>query len=187
MVEERHRVPERLVDAHLLRRVVQVLVAPNDVCDAHVDIVDDHDEVVDERAVGASDDEILELFVVEADVTDKLVVNHRRAGLGDAEPPRAVPFVRGAGAKERFRRLQVSLVTLRLAWPLVPVQPEPAKRGDNLLDRLVGRPLAVRVFDAQHEGAAGVPREQPVEQSRACSPDVEVPGRTRRKPDSNHA
>ena len=51
----------------LSRRVVHVVVAADDVGNAHVEIIDDDAEVVSRRAVGARDDEVVQLAVVDFD------------------------------------------------------------------------------------------------------------------------
>src|SRR5450755_2073295 len=65
--------------------------------------------------------------------------------------------------------------------PLVPVELEPAKRVEDLLDVLGCRALLVGIFDPQHEAPAGAAREQPVEQRRAGATDVQRAGRGRSK------
>ena len=54
---------QRAQDVDLARRVVDVIVAADHVRDAHVEVVDDHAEVVGRRAVRARDHEIVELGV----------------------------------------------------------------------------------------------------------------------------
>ena len=61
---------------------------------------------------------------------------------------------------------------------LVPVEPEPPEILDDAALRLRGRPLGVRVLDAQDEGAPISPGEQPVEERRAGIADVQVTGGT---------
>ena len=75
MREGRHRGAERLVDHDLARRVGQVVVAADDVGDAHHRVVHDRSEVVRGRAVGAEDDEVVELLGVEAHVAVDRVVH----------------------------------------------------------------------------------------------------------------
>ncbi len=58
---------ERAQDVDLARRVVDVVVAAQDVGDAHVPVVDHDAEVVGGGAVRARDDQIVEFAVVEAD------------------------------------------------------------------------------------------------------------------------
>ena len=67
MRERGHRAAERLVEQHLLRRVRDVVVAADDVRDLHVDVVDDDRQVIGRVAVGAEDDEVLDVLVVEVD------------------------------------------------------------------------------------------------------------------------
>ncbi|ABA50599.1 hypothetical protein BURPS1710b_2627 [Burkholderia pseudomallei 1710b] len=63
----RHFAAERAQDVDLARRIVHMVVPADHVRDAHVEIVDDDAEVVRRRAVGARDDEIVELLVRDLD------------------------------------------------------------------------------------------------------------------------
>ena len=72
---DRTRRAERLEDVDLARGVVDVIVAADDVGDVHVHVVDDDREVVGRRAVGALDDEIVELGVVDDDLALDRVVD----------------------------------------------------------------------------------------------------------------
>src|SRR3954462_6535462 len=60
---------------------------------------------------------------------------------------------------------------------LVVVELEPPQRLEDLLDVLGGRALAVGIFDAQDEGPAGVPREEPVVERGPRAADVQRAGR----------
>ena len=89
---------QRVIDVDLPRRVVDVIVATNDVSDVHVDVVDDDAEVVRRDAVGAHQHEIIELRVGNGDrALDEIVerdhaivriaeAHDRRHALGLAEP-----------------------------------------------------------------------------------------------------
>ena len=61
-------------------RVGQVVVAADDVGDAHVVVVDDDREHVGRRAVGAQEDEVVEVLVLEDDAALHLVLDHGLAG-----------------------------------------------------------------------------------------------------------
>ncbi len=63
-------------DVDLPWRVVQVIVAADDMGDAHVHVIDDDGEVVGGRAVGAGDDEIVEFIVGEDDASLDGIVDH---------------------------------------------------------------------------------------------------------------
>src|SRR5439155_5033852 len=53
---------------------------------------------------------------------------------------------------------------------------KPAKPVENALDHFGRRTLDVGVLDAQHEGAAVAPCEEPVEQRGARAADVQIAG-----------
>ncbi len=67
---------------------------------------------------------------------------------------------------------------------LVPIEPHPFHAFNDGLNGLVGRPVLVRVFDAQHKRPLLLPGEQPVEQGGPDSSDVKEPGRTGREADT---
>src|SRR6185369_15641162 len=59
---------------------------------------------------------------------------------------------------------------------LIPVDTKPLEPLENDLGVRVGAPLLVGVLDAEHEGAAGLPGIEPVEERRPGAPDVKVAG-----------
>ena len=65
--ELRHRRAERLIQQHLLRRVRDVIVAAHHVRDRHLDVVRHDRQVIRRMAVGAEDDEVLDVGAVELD------------------------------------------------------------------------------------------------------------------------
>ena len=75
----RHVPAERLVDLRLARGVGEVVVAADDVRDAHVVVVDDDGEHVGRRAVGAQQDEVVEILVLPDDAALDRVLDHRLA------------------------------------------------------------------------------------------------------------
>ena len=77
---------QRLQDVDLPRRVVDVVVAADDVGDAHVHVVDDDAEVVGRHAVAAGDDEVVQLVAGEDDPALDEVVEHHLAVLRVPEP-----------------------------------------------------------------------------------------------------
>ena len=58
--ECRHREVERAIKKNVLRRVRDVVVAPDDVGDFHVDVVDHDRQVIGRVSVGAKDDEVVQ-------------------------------------------------------------------------------------------------------------------------------
>src|SRR5919199_1903240 len=74
----------------------------------------------------------------------------------------------------------MALGALRLQdRPLVPLELQPAQGVEDLLDVLGRRALAVGIFDAQHERAAGPARQQPVVERGPRAADVQRAGRGR--------
>ncbi|MNO65356.1 hypothetical protein D3C76_561100 [compost metagenome] len=72
----RHGRVQGLVDVDLARGVVDVVFATHHVGDLHVPVIDHHAEVVGGGAVGAADDEIVELGVGELDAATDVVIEH---------------------------------------------------------------------------------------------------------------
>ena len=85
MRHDGHVPAQRLIDLHLPRGVGQMVVAANDMGDAHVVIVDDDGEHIGRVAVRAQKDEIVELLVGEGDLALHLVVDDRLAVLLGAQ------------------------------------------------------------------------------------------------------
>src|SRR3984893_16105694 len=86
--------------------------------------------------------------------------------------------------------LAVDFQTLRLAIgsvgstdirPLVPVKTKPLEIGHELILNTGFAAFAITILDAQHHGAALLPGEKTIEQSRARIANVEMPGRGRSK------
>ncbi|GBD19556.1 hypothetical protein HRbin27_02063 [bacterium HR27] len=69
--------------------------------------------------------------------------------------------------------------------PLVPLQTEPLQPLDDPFDALSDQPGLVRVLDAQDEGTAVLPREEPVEERRPRPTHVQVTGRARCEADTH--
>ena len=80
MQEHRQRRAQSLVDENLLGRVAEVVVAADDVRDAHGHVVDDHRQVVGDGAVGTLDDEVADGLVGELDRRPQHVFEDGRAG-----------------------------------------------------------------------------------------------------------
>ena len=69
----------RLIDLRLARGIGQVIVAADDMGDAHVVVVDHDRQIIGRRAVAAQDDEIVEVLVGEDDAALHPVLDHRLA------------------------------------------------------------------------------------------------------------
>lgn len=68
---------------------------------------------------------------------------------------------------------------------LVPIQAEPLEVVNKLIFEASFTAVHVGIFDTQNHGSAFLPREEPVEQSRACIADVEMSGWRRGKTHAN--
>ena len=88
MRKARCRVSESFVEQDLLGRIRDVIVPTNDVGDPHVDVVGHDGEVVGRVAIGAQDDEVLDVGVVEGNRPAHAVVEARFAAR-HLEPDRA--------------------------------------------------------------------------------------------------
>ena len=80
MREHRQRRTESMEHVDLARRVVDVIVAANDMRDLHIDIVDHHAEVVGRRAIGTRKHQIIEFFIADLDTPFHCVVPRHHAG-----------------------------------------------------------------------------------------------------------
>ena len=121
-VERRLRA-QRLEHEQLLGRVGEVVLAAHDVRDAGVEVVDGDGEVVEDAAVGAGDDGVVEVHVGERRVAADEVVDDGRALVGDAQAHRAdvlrlaaKPAV-GAVLAPCRRRPRAFVAFERYAWP----------------------------------------------------------------------
>ena len=138
--EHRRFRAQGFVELHLPRRVGEVVVAPDDVGDAHVDVVAHHAEVVGGAPVRAGKDQVVQLRVVELHPALDLVVHHRGAAPRRAEAD-GVGHAFGQRHRSPFRR-PARAVVHRLA--------------------LLGqrrRALGLQGFRSAHAGV-GVPRAQ---------------------------
>ena len=92
----------RLEHEQLLGRVGEVVLAADDVRDVRVEVVDGDREVVEDAAVGARDDRVVEVDVRERRVAADDVVHDGRALVGHAQAHRALALV--ARRETRGRR-----------------------------------------------------------------------------------
>jgi hypothetical protein len=109
----RHAPPERLVDLRLPGGVGQMVVAADDLGDAHVVIVGDHREHIGRRPVRAQQHEIVEVLVGPGDATLHLVLDHRFAILWRAQADHRFD------AGRRLRRIAVAPVPVVAGRPLL--------------------------------------------------------------------
>ncbi len=78
--------PERLQHQQLARGVGEVVLAAHDVRDPHVGVVDGDREVVERRAIGAGDHEVVEQPVLEGGLAADHVPHDGLALVGHAQP-----------------------------------------------------------------------------------------------------
>ena len=151
--EPGHLVAERLEQQDVLRRVREVVLAPDDVADLHRRVVDDHREVVQRRPVAANDHEVtadvggVDLDLAADEVLEDAPCPPRPGSAGRARFPAASRAARSLGRQVRAatdvpRRLVRGLLRL-------PVRVE-------LLGRAVAR--IREVPGEQVRGGGGVAR-----------------------------
>ncbi len=161
-----------------------MVVAAQDVRDPVEPVLDRRCEVIGRPAVGADDDEVLDLFVRVLDPPANEVVPGGDALVGHPHPDRPLVLVRLLLLEKTLRLLAAVLHAVELKGELaVPVHAEPAQRLLDLIRRVFHLAARVRVLDPQAELAALVAREEPVEERRVDVPDVEVAGRARGEAD----
>ena len=114
----------------------------------------------------------LELLLLVAHLREPLAGAPALVGVALGEQPLDVGLV-GVQAL----RLAVGGVGAAHIRALVPGQPQPVQRVEDLLLAVGAEPRPVGVLDAQHETAALLAREREVEQGHVCRADVRVSGR----------
>src|SRR6266850_6993668 len=75
----------------------------------------------------------------------------------------------------------IGLEISRVGRTLIPFHAEPFQIGENLVERFVGRALAIGIVDAQDELAARMTRIEIREKARADVADMQRAGRTWRE------
>ena len=80
---------ERMVQHHLFGRVGEMVGAAQDVRNAHVEIVDHHAEVIGGHAVGAQQNEVLELGIGKLDAAEDGILECGTPTLGDSKANRS--------------------------------------------------------------------------------------------------
>ncbi len=178
-----------------------MVLAADDVRDLGVEVVDRDREVVEDAAVGAGDDGVVHVHVLEGGVAADEVVDDGLALVGHAQAHGAVGLrlaaeaavgavlrlvgldvvgrrgraVGVAGVEQALQDLLVAIGARDLRdRPLVVVDLQPAQRVEDLLDVLGRRALAVGVLDAQDQRAALAARDEPVVERRARAADVQL-------------
>ena len=201
--EHRRLRAQGLIELHLPRRVGQVVVAPDDVGDAHVDVVAYHAEVVRGAAVRPGEDQVVQFRVIELDPALDLVVHHRGAALRRPEPDgernalrqrHRCPLRRPAGAVIHrlalclHRRLPLGVQGLRRAYAGIGIPRAQERTEPLLVERhpfgLVERPLVpveLQPLHAPEDGVDGFRRRplavrvlDPQDELAAAVPRVQV-------------
>ncbi len=106
------REPERIKDLHLARRVGQMVVAAHDVSDAEVGVVEHGGEVIGRHAVGAKNDQVVELRVVEHGAPLDEIVDHGLARARRAKANRIVAAGALVGQREVRGERQVAALAV---------------------------------------------------------------------------
>src|SRR3990167_7043183 len=195
-----------------------MIISPDDMGDAHIDIVYDHAKIVSRGAIGPGEDEIVKLLVFKNNSAFDGIVHDCCTASQGKEVDR-IGLILGQGRNDSLLRaagavvsrlslffqgglalgfqllgsaiagiglpcgekfldlLFVKRVSLGLIeWALVPVELQPFQGLQDRFDRFGRRSFAVGILDAEDKLAAMVAGEKIVEQSRARTSNVEVPG-----------
>ena len=151
-----------------------MVVAAEHVADPRVDVVHDHGEVVERRAIGAQDHEVLDVLALESDAVVHRVVPGDLPGR-HAQADGALVEVGLAFGEQLVGDVLVALDSRALEdGLLVPIEPQPREAVEDDLGVLVTGAGLVGVLDTQQELAAHVPGVEPIEEGGAGAPDVEV-------------
>lgn len=99
MGEQRNFVTESAVNMNLFRCVIQVVIAPDDVCDIHVYIVGNNGKIICRRPVRPHDYEVVELGIIKNNLPLNQVIHRCLSLLGHPETYRRFSV--------RYRRFQI--------------------------------------------------------------------------------
>ena len=117
----------------------------------------------------------------------------RRPAIGHLQASLAIEILAGliTGIEQslRFQRLGGGLIAVkpvRLFERLVPGNAQPGQVGADAVLIGLRRALDIGIVNAQHKGAAGLAREQIVEDRGADIADMKLAGRAGRKTDFGH-
>src|SRR2546430_16160139 len=97
MRHDRGAPAKRLIDLHLARRVGEMIVAANDMGDAHIMIIHNHGEHIGRRTIRTQKNDVVEILVCPGDPTLDFVVENRFALAGSLEPDSRFYVWRGFG------------------------------------------------------------------------------------------
>jgi hypothetical protein len=176
---------ERLEHEQLPGRIREMVLSADHERDGHLEVVYRDREVVERRAIGARDHEVVEETMLEDRPSSDDVLDHGLALVRDSQPHgrpggplrnrlapisgpaaaalqplhvfgcRGIP-VGGARPEELVEPFRVAVRTLGLAKrTLVPTELEPLERVEDLGDRLVGRALSIGVLESQDQAVLG--------------------------------
>ena len=195
---------ERAKERDVLGRVRQMILAPDDVGDAHFQIIHHVHEMKHRLAVRTHEHEVgfehLTIREWPRHLADHHIGNHNGRAL-HAKAHRALVVIGHVLVLQFLKAARINILALRLkirpaialARParvgrgraFVPVEAEPAQPFEDYVHGLLRIASLVCVLDAQDEGAAGVAGVEPVEQGGARPTDVKIPRGAGRKSNAN--
>ena len=150
------------------------------------DVVDRTDEVVRRTPVGPDDHEVVQKLVPKLDAASDRVVPGDDPILRLAEANGAVVLVGFSLGEQPVGELARLAGRVELERHVaVPVDPDPPERVLDLGDRLRDLTARIRVLDPEQALTALLPSEQPVEQERPNTSDVEEAGWARSHTDAD--
>src|SRR6266487_4529470 len=94
MPKTRRLITQRFIEKDLARRIVEMVIAPDDMRDAHSRVVHHRSKVIGRHAVRAHDDEVIKLTVLKYHAAFHQILYHRVPGLRSYEAYRRGPTLR---------------------------------------------------------------------------------------------
>ena len=185
----RHRRPQRTEKHDVLERILDMVVAADDVRHPLRDVVEHVRQMEDRGTVRAHDDKVLRVLRLLLDVPLHQVVIGDYALLrhpeDDALALAALVFAVGQAPGHEILGHRQMVLPLRglIKNLLVPVQPQPLHAVDQRLNRLRRRTLQIGILHAQQKLSPRVTGIEPIENRGTDIADVHLPRRRRGKTD----
>src|SRR6266567_2413148 len=188
--------PKRAKNLDVLGRVGEMIFAANHVRDFHLEVVDHVDEMKNPGTIRTANGHIgmrsgigeIEIDSPANEIIDNDMLARRtksQSSLVLENVAVVLKLFEVALVKVRAFALQIRPEIAAHVGAFVPIEAEPSQTSVNCRRCFFDLARFVRVFDAENEFAAVMPREEPVKKCRPRPADVEITGRRRGKTDAN--